>query len=132
MTTEPSKKLRKMYQNLVSKSHLAPDHTWTSPNHREMDDGFFLLPTEYCAQHEFETNVVPIARANHWPLDVDFDRLHLRIFALHDTLQDLLHSNLQENQFFLRTKDSFKGSTSRPGTESIPSEFKSFEGESAG
>ncbi|KAF8203560.1 hypothetical protein K438DRAFT_1757873 [Mycena galopus ATCC 62051] len=99
-----SSKLAQLLRNLIPNSSLAP--TIANPNHRIAHLAHQLAT--YCKQHDTDMRLLPTARANSWPENVNYASLMGRVQDLQPVLQEIVE-NLEECESFQAAMTSVGG-----------------------
>jgi len=80
-----------------------------------------------------ESDILPIAEREGWPMVIDFAALYERVLQLHYYLQPLLDFELtDENEFYKEVMKSFAPGTSKAAALSVGGQWTSFKGHGAG
>ena len=106
--SSPSPALLTMYRDLESLtwSDPLPDN----PNHRSAKS--FTVFALYCERHRFESQTLPVAIRNNWPMSIDFGKLFDRVTSYHEDLEALVEEP-EESDFFNRARQSFDCGSSK-------------------
>ena len=97
-----------MYRDLESQTW--PDPLPDNPNHRSAKS--FTVFALYCERHRFESQSLPEAISNTWPMSIDFGKLFDRVTSYREDLEALTEEP-EESDFFNRARKSFDGSSSK-------------------
>jgi hypothetical protein len=125
---EPSDFLVNMLNVLLHKS--TPDPSPSNPNHRKAKGSATI---GYCSRHRMESDILPIAEREGWPMVIDFAALYERVLQLHYYLQPLLDFELMDqNEFYKEVMKSFAPGTSKAAASSVGGQWTSFKGHGAG
>ena len=74
-----------MYRDLESQTW--PDPLPDNPNHRSAKS--FTVFALYCERHRFESQSLPKAISNNWPMSIDFGKLFDRVTSYREDLEAL-------------------------------------------
>lgn len=125
MDANQSDQLIKMRAELESKTW--PDPLPGNPSHRKAES--FVVFSLHCERHRFESDHLPRARREGWPMIIDFSQLYNRILRLRPRLLRLL-GNIDHSEFFLALKKRYA-----PGPSHLQgghNEYNSFQEYGAG
>ena len=93
--SSPSPTLLTMYRDLESQTW--PDPLPDNPNHRSAKS--FTVFALYCERHHFESQSLPVAISNNWPMSINFGKLFDRVTSYHEDLEALTEEP-EESDFF--------------------------------
>ncbi|KIM77021.1 hypothetical protein PILCRDRAFT_12382 [Piloderma croceum F 1598] len=125
---KPSAYLVKLLEVLLQKSW--PDLLPWNPGHCKAKVTDTIA---YCNCHHMESNILPMATCEGWPLNIDFSALYEHVLALNSSLRLLLDPDLTaDNEFYKKMQESFAPGTSKEAASSIGGQWVSFKGHGAG
>ena len=104
----PSPVLLTMYQDLENQTW--PDPLPDNPNHHSAKS--FTIFALYCKRHRFESQSLPVAISNNWPMIIDFGKLFDCDTSYCEDLEALTEVP-EESDFFNRARKSFDRSSSK-------------------